>query len=684
HGSFGLIQLGEIRLGKEKLSSLLQPAELKLPGVDLAPGMSVAVCFNLGFLQHDPRSTLRVILGNHTFQLENAEKFVMPDGHAFQAITNSGNDPLKLAIMLSRGRGEKADRITWRIFGIYHDSMGETKLDIAPSATLPVRIQVVPAPGRIERVYIESITAGNTQAGLPELYHAPLWKEVKIPSVSHWLRSVRPVLAKKGIMLPKLGIREKYGKLTAEELELFKKFARVYPIPKSNRGNALMFGGAQTSASLAHVLEASDDPELLNILEKWCDSVLEYRNGGPHYSIAYLPVLPICTDKLELGKVYPIWPHLFRYTYIRGIKHARGDLSSGCCGPAILIRYAHYIVSRPQLWSRPSADPSMTCLQKAKKMVREVERTLSEFTLKIFAEPQTGRIHKPWNRYAELIETCVLLEDIYLRLKDHADFFDARKVARYHQVVHGMLDYFFDPQENYSEWTIERDGKPYTVMDYKYAPRYLHWGSYSESLGYSYLDFNALLAAHLSGRYRDILSDARIMIIRNTLRFLTFKGRNEKGDVLISAHIRGVYGGSPSMWGAGHMLVAFVDPSFYDEFIGDVIRKQDSFTSFGEYIQLREALAKRGIVEPSKRRLPVAKVTGNFKVSPGEKVILSAQTSRGQDLRYEWDVNRDGKPDYTTPEISLTFPNKGHYFILLKVIDGQGLCAYDQATILVQ
>jgi len=684
HGD-GLFQLGEIRLGDLRLAAGKQEGRLVLKEGGLAPGESVAVTFDHGFLTAEPRLRYGIRLGGHAFTLERYNLLTDPDGKVWRARRAKGPDRVRQTLVLTRGAGPDASRIVWRVLGIRHDCEGEATLKDAGSGELSVEVFVTPMGGTNDRVDIACFALGRIAHPLPELAKAVSFKEVDAPSVRSWTRHVRADLKGKGVELPKVGLREPYGPTTKEELEFFKKIMRIYPVPKSNRGNAIMFGAQQSARGLYHVLKASNDEELFKTLETWCDSILEHRNGGPHYSVNYLPIY-ISNPGLQPGERPPIWPHFMSHTFVGGKLHYMGDLSAGCSAPSVLAMYADYVTTRPETWDRPCASGKMTRIEKAKKLAREAERTLTAFTIKYFADPETGRIEKPWNRYAELIEACIMLEDVHERLKGHADFHSAERQAAYHRVVRGFLEYFFDPVENYSEWWIRRDGRTLPVMDYRYAPRYLGWGSYSEGFGYSCLDFVALLDAYVSGRYSDIISDARVAIISNTLRHLTYKGRNERGEMLHSTHIRGDYGGVPGSWGTGHMLVAFVDPSFYDEFIGDMLRKQDEVASFGHLLWIRELMLERGLGEPAGRTAPKPVISAEtFRIGPPYRAVLTAELERGEGAgaKYEWDLDRDGAPEHTGRTMEHTFDGPGNYFVLLKVTDAKGHSGFARAAVVV-
>ncbi|MHC4248944.1 MAG: PA14 domain-containing protein [Planctomycetota bacterium] len=684
HGD-GLFQLGEIRLGDLELAAGKQEGRLILKDGGLAPGESVAVTFDHGFLTAEPRLRYGIRLGGRALTLERYDLLTDPIGKVWRAKRAKGPDRVRQTLLLTRRAGPDASRIVWRVLGIRHDCEGEATLPGAAGGELPVEVFVTPMGGTNDRVDIACFALGKLARPLPELAKAEPFVELDAPSVRSWTRHVRADLKGKGVQLPKVGLKEPYGPLKKEELEFFRKTMRTYPVPKSNRGNAIMFGAQQSARGLYHVLKASDDEELFGTLETWCDSILEYRNGGPHYTVNYLPIY-ISNPGLEPGELLPIWPHFMSHTFIGGKVHYMGDLSAGCSAPSVLAMYADYVTSRPDTWKQRCASGDVTRIEKAKQLAREAERTLSEFTIKYFADPETGRIEKPWNRYAALIEACVMLEDIHERLKDHPDFFSRERQATYHRVVRGFLGYFFDAKENYSEWWIRREGRPLPVMDYRYAPRYLGWGSYSEGFGYSCLDFVALLDAYVSGRYSDVISDARVAIIGNTLRNLTYKGRNDRGEMLHSTHIRGDYGGVPGSWGTGHMLVALVDPSFYDEFIGDMLKAQDEVAGFGHLLWIRELLHERGLGAPAERTAPKPVIRAEaFRVGPPYRVVLTAELERGDKAgaRYEWDLDRDGKPEHTGRTMEHTFTRPGNHFVLLRVTDAKGRTGFAQATVIV-
>ncbi len=673
HGSFNLIQLSEIQLGDLKLTPSRE-ISLALSGRPLRPGESVAFSCEVD----QARSRFGVRLGDNTFVLEDLEKLTVPNGDQVQAQREDGPDPFRQTLVLTRGAGAAAAEFTWRLLGIRHDAMGTTTLPDASEGDLPVGLFFAPLGGGASEIHVNRVMIGALKQALPDLPTAPKWQDlppVPIPPRYHVDRNPDS--------RPCEHVSHPYGDLTPEELATFKQAIATYPIPTHNDNNRLTFGDAHATQSLYFMAEASDDEGLIDLLEQWCDSILAWRNGGPNYSIPfYTQYLP--NPGLEVCKAHPVWNHFMGRRYVQGKVHYFDDLSAGSAGPCALLFYPKYIAAHPDMWDKPCADGSMTCLEKAKHHIKEAERTLNEYTIKHFADPVSGRIPKPWNRYAELIEACVILEEIYDALRDHDDIFDEERLATYHRVVDAYVEYIFDPTEGYSESVVEHDGKPYTVVNFGYCPTYLEWGSKSEMIWYSGMDFGALVHVYASGRHTDVLSDARTMLLRNTLRYLTYQGRDADGNMKLGTKING-QGPSKRTWVIGHMLAAYLDPSFYDEFIGDMIKETKHPTSFGNVVWIREEMQKRGVVEPESRALPraVLRVSANT-VAVGEAVAFSADQSTGVDLRHEWDFDRDGKPDYTSPSLSHTFTKPGHHFVLLKVTDTDGRIAFDQATITVE
>lgn len=672
-----LFQVAEIQLGDLNLKPSKE-VSLTLKDTKLKPGESVAIsCDVNSFL-----SKFGVSLGKNPFTLEKLEKLTVPNGDEYQVQREDGADPFRQTIVLTRGSGKNSSKITWHILGIRHDSMGSTTLVDDPKADLPISLFFIPLAGGADQISIDRVIVGELQKPLPSLPTVTKWQKLPPIDITKTPRYGRDFIKKLKEEEKFQKVSNPYGKITPEELASFKKAIAFVPYPCHNDNNRLTFGDMQATQALYFMVKASDDKELLGLLEKWCDSILAWRNGGKHYSIPfYSEYLP--NPGLEVGKAHPVWNHFMGRRYVQGKVHYFDDLSAGSAGPCALLMYPKYVAAHPEIWDKPCAEGDITHLEKAKKLIKEAELTLNNFTIKHFADPVTGRIPKPWNRYAELIEACVILEEIYDRLKDHDDIYDKDRLATYHRVVDGYVEYIFDPRESYSEKVIERDGKKYTVMNFGYAPKYLEWGSKSELIWYMGMDFGALIHVYASGRHTDTLSDARAMILRNTLRYLTYQGRDKDGNMKLGVKLNGD-GAGVRTWALGQMMAAYLDPAFYDEFIGDLIKKSNGMTSFGNTVWIRDEMRERGVVEPGKRNLPKAVIeTSATKIQPGGKIVFSAGKSTGDGLKFEWDLNRDGKPEFTTPTIEKQFSKLGNYFVLLKVTDKNGLSAFDQITVTV-
>ena len=142
----------------------------------------------------------------------------------------------------------------------------------------------------------------------------------------------------------------------------------------------------------------------------------------------------------------------------------------------------------------------------------------------------------------------------------------------------------------------------------------------------------------------------------------------------------------PGSWGTGHMLVALVDPSFYDEFIGDMLKHQDEVAGFGHLLWIRELMHERGLGEPAKRTAPKPVIGAEaFRVGPPYRAVLEGRLERGVEAgaTYEWDLDRDGAPDHTGRTMEHRFTKPGNHFVLLKVTDSRGRTGFAQATVVV-
>jgi hypothetical protein len=666
---------------------------LRLKAGGLGPGESLAVTFDHGEIVWPTGYAYGVKLGSHRFLLSDYEILTVPGGDRYDVVRNNDRGPLRLTLVLTRGSGTRAEAVDWKVCGVRHDCEGTATLDGA-SGVLPVELFVDhewkwrPEPHEkdaITRAKVAFVGLGRAARPWPRLAKAHRHVDIELPHVYCRSDLVRWELKQKGIAYPNLILEKAYGPMTGGELALFKKALALHPAPKSNRRNTIKFGGFQAAKGIYYVLQLSDDPEIRETLERWCDSVLAYRNGGKHGRVHYVPIYT-SNPGLKPCEDLPIWPHFMSSVYAEGKRHYKGDLSSGCFGPAIFALYADYVSAHPAIWREKAASGGMTCLEKAKRLVRDAELTLDRFTFKYFVDPVTGHVEKPWNRYEEMIEGCILLEETYDRLKGEKEFYSRKRRDQYRRVVEGFLEYFFDPEENYTKQFIKKDGRTIAVMTYRYAPKHLGWGSASESMGYASLDFAALQDACQSGRYARILTDDRALTIANTLRYRVFRGRDEKGGLILGGNMLGG-NAKPGNFAPTHLWVSLVDPGFYDLFIRDAMKGTDrreqnlNLGTYGALLWLRHQLHKRGYGEPAARRAPKARIAaGDFVVGPPYQVSLRADTS-DRIILYEWDVTGDGLVDHRGPEIRHTFPGPGMHTVVLRVTDKDGLRALDQAVV---
>ncbi|MDF7822752.1 PKD domain-containing protein [Pontiellaceae bacterium B12227] len=648
----------------------------------LAPGQGIAVEFERNAFEITPKEnneTFGLKVGEYIFSIKGHTVLSTPDGKQHRIKRAMGKAPVKITLMLVRS--STGDTITWFVFGQRHDVYGETLLPEGTSTVLPLGL-ILKSLGK-EPLTAVAAQVGKPVGGLARLPVAdPYQEETLSETLYDWNldRLRKNALEKQGKELPVLRLERQYGAMTEKELQDFKAYARNFPLPTSNNNNKIIFGAEQGARGIYFTLMLSQDDELRGILERWADSILEHRNGGKHCRHPLIPRNAINSD-FKPDSERPGWPGWLNRYYFNG-QPAASELLNG--SPLIpMVFYADYVTAHSNVWNKPSNTPGMTQLEKALFFIREAEKTVDD-SIQQYVDPETARITMPWNRYAAFIDVCITLEEIYDRMQDtHRELDNPERAALYHKIAAAYVDFILDPAAGYKRSYLRKNGKLVPVLDFPYACTDVGWGSASEMTGYSFLDFTPFATAYYSGRYPDVMTDARAFELAYNFRYRMYLGRNAEGKKLVAGNLNGRGGIKPGHLSYPMLWTAAFLPELYDIFAEDATAAECGLHGGGEWTMLRQKLLEQGLDEPGKRSAPTVEIVADRKsgVAIGEPVTLTAAGSGH--VSYAWDVNRDGTTDYTTREITHCFTEQDLHAVTVRAYDENGHWGAAMETVVV-
>lgn len=304
------------------------------------------------------------------------------------------------------------------------------------------------------------------------------------------------------------------GPVTPAEIRSFKEFVRSLPMPKSNVGNALVYGSAGTTMeSLGTMYEVTGDRQFLDLLIRFADNALAVRND------------PDTGRVLWTGKRDLVWPNK---------KEGAADASySGTENGDVIahIVFAAVLVLRDksiQGLTVEGGDPfhfGATYGERARTYVRECDKTIDQFILPWYVDARTHRYHMPdselyakigdrypgqrnkpvpWNQQMMLSGGFERLAEAHALLGD-----DATRTSSYDAIVQASIDWFLSDVEK-----IDVDGHPCYRWTYGVGERPMKHIEDGGHAGYDLL----IVRLFSSGRYR--LTAEQLLPFANTVRYV--------------------------------------------------------------------------------------------------------------------------------------------------------------------
>ena len=346
-------------------------------------------------------------------------------------------------------------------------------------------------------------------------------------------------------------IESLHGPIRHEELRSFEAFMKAYPHPKSNLGNAMVYGsGSKAAEALGVMYRATGDRALLNLMLGFTDQMLACRND------------PRTGRVIWTGKRALCWPNKPAGAANAGYSGTEnGDVMAHIALAAKLIlehpAMAHQVV--------PDGDPhhfGKTYGERAGTYVTACDRTIDTFLLPHFVNRQTHAYHWPtsakfgaigphyekmrgrgipWNQQ-------MMLNGAFRRLADcHRLLGDApRRVATYRQIVRTSVQAFAASLVHY-----QVDGHDCVKWSYAVSDKTLHHMEDTAHAGYD---------LHVLGAYEDGgfgLKRETMMALAHTIRYVIFKGGSQ-----ISRRVDGSGGVWPFRFGY-YLAYARLDPALY-------------------------------------------------------------------------------------------------------------------------
>lgn len=350
---------------------------------------------------------------------------------------------------------------------------------------------------------------------------------------------------------PSLLIENLEGPVTPAEVAAFKAYLQAQPLPSTNEHNAMVYGSAGMAVEAAGTMyEITGDRALLDRMVEFADAMLAGRND------------PVSGRVLWTGERDLAWPN-------KRATDAEAAYSGTENGDVMgHIAYAARLIlsdSRLTAVQIGTGDPHHfggTYGERARRYIRELDRTADTFVLKWFVDPQSlayrwptselyGRLGAraersrgkgiPWNQQMMLNHGFQELAECHRLLGD-----DAARVARYDAIVRTSCAAFFQHVRRYPLAGAEAYKWSYASDDpgLKYIEDTSHGG-------YDILVYRA----YATGRYG--ITAAEMQPLAQTLRHAIIRGPQDFAQrVDGSGAVRHEIGGT---W----LLLAEFDPSIY-------------------------------------------------------------------------------------------------------------------------
>lgn len=564
--------------GAEKTKKL--EGSMSLPW-KLQPGQTLMVDIDGGYDIWYSKTAWTVQLGNSTFTIKEHKDLFIPDGRQFIAASSRGVGAIEYQLILKRGRGKKQNNIIWAITGNGYNRSGIASLQDADAKQqkLPIKISVVRPWGwlwfnlpdekweegpYINEISIKSVGIGTFTKQLSQLKEAKLFPKPDTSTNNH--KEVNKKLA--AMKLPKLSpypIQNKKaekGRLTDEEIKTIKPWLEALPLPKSNFGLRLEWGEHGISETIYHLLNASDDLDLLEILLLRAEASLNWRNGSDKYQISFI------SDRIPEGRVLPgTWPSGEGSIYLNGTSHHTGDTWDYSSWLMSML-VTDYVAKHPELYNqkvKAGKDAGrMTWLQKTQELLKEASISIDSLIL-VYSDPETMRFTRPWNRFSTNILAFHYMHSTFTHLKKQGIAVNEDLAKKAEKATHTFLADFFAPS-HYEVYQAEVDGKMRDFIAFRYAPSP---NAPAEDKQHASAEIHVLKQLYFSGMYPELFKDRYVDLLHDTIKYRLYKGKKGNEEVFAATFAK-----EPAMEHAGtrkgipySCLWAFCrDPEYYDRF----------------------------------------------------------------------------------------------------------------------
>lgn len=351
---------------------------------------------------------------------------------------------------------------------------------------------------------------------------------------------------------PTLLIEHLDGPVTPAEVAAFKGYVQTLPLPTGNEHNAMVYGAAGMAVeALGTMFETTHDRAILDRMIEFTDAMLAGRNDVSSGRVLW-------TGRRELA-----WPN-------KRVGEPDAAYSGSENGDVIghIAYAARLILHEPALLGLNvgGGDPhgfGSTYGERARRYVRELDRTIDTFIVPWFVDPTSlvyrwptselyatlgARADKsrgkgiPWNQQMMLNHGFQQLAECHAALGD-----DPSRVAKYDAVVKTSCDAFFHHLKRYTVQGVDCYKWSYASDDPVLK--------YIEDTGHAGYDV-LVYRAYASGRYG--ISPATMQPLANTLRRVVIRGPADFAQRIDgSGGVRHDIGGT---W----LILAEFDPSLYE------------------------------------------------------------------------------------------------------------------------
>lgn len=671
--------------------------QITLTRQSLSPGGCLAFSFQPESYAKGAQLNQVFRLGYHNFRLTNGQIMRTPDEKEYVVCTSTAPISTPYTIVFNRGTGFDSETIDWKIIGPQHNRSGRWLSNDPLEKNLTVMYQQDSTYQGGIPCRITDMACGKTVQKFEDLPKSTPTSEFYEEPFTCKMWEIRAYFDP---TVQDLKLDSIYGPATESERLAYKSALNAGPMVRSN------IEGSQRDASrlirgsmdLFHLYK---DLDLLNYCANSCANILEYRNGGPHYSFQVLPQKDFDgAANLDPDVVLPVWPTFKTKIIHDGEACLSEDLDAAIHGMAILMYFAEGVSRYPELYEKKLVLGSQTTTyrQFALKCLNAANKALSLYVEPFFIDPDTQHMHQPWRKSCYVAETYHLLAQTQIAFKKAGieTAIPPTRTELAQQFVKTFLTDFFSVEENLQTELVERNGIQYLTAYpsshpddaipamAKRQPENLHEGCEV---------FEALYTLYDSGAYPEQIPVASVRMLADHIYYSMFKGFHEDGLLKISESF------APSsklanQWEVhpAHIWVSISNPDMYAEMVSGFTQSSYIFNApdYAMLIKIRENLFKQGYLSATQKLAPQASILtiNNQQVPIGKKLPFSALNSRpakGGKLRgLEWDFNQDGITDSSKPKAVHAYIESGTNIVSLKVIDSKGNYNYAFHTLIVE